>query len=149
MSGRETTRPGVVVKVFQTDGARIVDEGAEQAVTLREMSDYCCQLRSDADMNELLKPAAGGNHTQRTILRADQFHRSLNDPFEHDGQFEVLYNGEICSEQRPQPPLRGEHVLGTVDEVTDRAIQLGSWFIGKSERFVVRCHVTPLPTLIQ
>lgn len=137
------------MEVLESDGSGVVDEGTEQAVPLRQVADDECLLRGNPDVDELLETATRGDHTEGTILGAHQFHRGPHDPLEDDGQLEVFHDGEIRPEQSPQSALRGEHILSAIHEVADRTVEFGSRLIGEGEKFVVRCHVIPLPTLIK
>ena len=137
------------MKVLESDGTGVVDEGTEQAVPLGQMADDECLLWGNPDVDELLETTTWSDHTEGTILGSHQFHRGPHDPLEYDGQLEVFNDGEIRPEQSAQPTLRGEHLLSAIHELAERAVKFRSRLIGEGEKFVVRCHVIPLPTLIK
>ncbi len=89
MRGREPDRTRVRGDRVDADGARVVDQGAEQSVTLREMPDARHLLGRHADMDELLEAAPFGDDAQRPVPCADELHRRLHDRAEHDRQIEV------------------------------------------------------------
>ena len=137
------------MKVLESDGTGVVDEGTEQAVPLGQMADDECLLWGNPDVDKLLEAATRSDHTECTVLGAHQFHRGPHDPLEDDGQLEVFHDGKVRPEQCAQSTLRGENILSAIHEVAERAVEFCSRLIGEGEKFVVRCHVIPLPTLIK
>ena len=98
MMGRKAHRPGVGRELAQPDRPRVVDEGAEHTVTLGEMPDDLLVPSGHPDVDELLEPAVGTDHPERTVLGADEVDGDVDDALEDDGQIEVLDNRLIGGE---------------------------------------------------
>ncbi len=87
-------------------------------------------------MDELLQPARGRHHTERSVLGADQLDRGFDDLAEHVGQIEGLDDGLIRAEKRSQPALGGHDVLRLFNQIGQGSVELRTWRIGKGKHVV-------------
>ncbi len=72
-------RAGVVGEVPEPDRAWLVDQGAEQALADRKVSDPVDEGRRETDVDELGQPAVRGEHAERGVAGADELAGRLHD----------------------------------------------------------------------
>ena len=120
----EADRPQVVTELVQPDRDRVLDQGTEDTLALRQVADLVDHRLVDADVDELLQAVAvGAQHTQRAVLGVEQLAGRLDDTAEHHLEGKVADDALVRLEQAAHTVLGGAHVMGTVDELRQQLIE--------------------------
>ena len=120
----EARRAGVVGEVAEPDRARLVDQGAEQALADRKVPDPVDEGRRETDVDELGQPAVRGEHAERGVAGADELPGRLHDAVQHLGQGQPARDHVVRAQETPQPPLGGEDLLCALDQLRQQLIEL-------------------------
>jgi hypothetical protein len=80
----------ITTEMLEANGLRVIDQGTQQAVTLREMADLAGLLRGHPNVYELFKTAVGGDDAEGTVFSPDQLDRRIDDASENRRQVEFL-----------------------------------------------------------
>ena len=138
----KTGRPRVFAQMLETDGRRLIDHCTKQTVALGEMPDpFRCLVRHP-DMDELFELTVRRDHSQSTVLCADERQSRFHDAAEDLLEIQFLDDRTIGLQQTSQPTLRLENPLRTFDEFLDRAFEFGPRRVREVE---LLDHVNRLP----
>src|SRR6476646_6388883 len=121
---REPDRSRVVLDGPKPNRPGIVDQGAEEAFTLRQMPDPRHGPLVQPDVHELSQSTVWSKYPKRSVPRSHQLAPSLHDAPQHGRQGQVSGDRPVGGEQAPQPALSGQHLLGPNDDLGQQLIQL-------------------------
>ena len=134
----EARRAGVVGEVAEPDRARLVDQGAEQALADRKVPDPVDEGRRETDVDELGQPAVRGEHAERGVAGADELAGRLHDAVQHLGQGQPARDHVVRAQEAPQPALGGEDLLRALDQLRQQLIELQPRQVREGQILAVR-----------
>ncbi len=112
---------------------RMVDDRSEQAATAWQVTDESDLLRAHADIDELLKVAARGDHAECSVLGIDQFDGGLDDSLEHNREIQVLDDRLVGLEQGAEPTLGDQHLTRSQHQVVECLVEVPARVIREVE----------------
>ena len=106
---RKADRARVVADVLQPDRARIVDEGSEHAAATRGRADRFDGLGTQPDVDEFLEHPVGSDHTEGTVLRADELNGRFDNAAQHRRELQLAHDSGVRRQETAQPCLDISH----------------------------------------
>ncbi len=111
-------------EVVEAHGVRLLDEQAEQALALGQVTDPGDRRLVHADVDELVEAhPAGRDDAQGAVLRVRQGDGGLDDTSQHGRQVEVRDDRAVRLEQSTQPVLGDLGITGALDQLPPELVE--------------------------
>jgi hypothetical protein len=113
----------VLPKIVQADGARLVDEKAQDSLSERRVADALTFLRAHPGVNEVLQSSIGSDHADRSVAGPYEVAGGADEVLEYLGQGQAARDRDDRLQQSVDPALVLHELVGTVDQLAEQRVQ--------------------------
>ncbi len=124
----------MVGQVRDPDRHGLADQHAEDPAPPRQAAYRRHQIIVPAGVHELLEHAVAADYPEGGKTSAQQVTGGVHDPAQHHRQAQVRSHRRVGAHQTPQPPLPGQHIIRSADQLPQQLIELQTRDIRKARR---------------
>ena len=119
-------------QIRQADRDRLADQQAQDPAAAGQVTHPRDELIVHAGVHELLQLSVAAKHAERRVPGAEKIPGSRHDLAQHHRQAQLAGHQGVRAQQPAQPPLRGQHVVGTVHQLYQQLIELQPRHVGET-----------------